>query len=130
MEKGPVIYGTRGCLKLARVFPHVIGGTIILDGGQHYSAVELFASEGPSELKERWFPRDIKDAFALEHLDFLRSIETGEPMETNGDEGVRDLTCCYATLESSTLNHPVKVADVASGEVHAYQREIDEHYRL
>jgi hypothetical protein len=130
MEEGPVIYGTKGCLKLVRVFPHVAGGTVILDGGQRYSAIELFASHAPAELKERWFPRGIKDGFGLENLDFLRSIETGKPMETSGDEGLRDLVCAYAILESATLNRPVKVADVASGKVHAYQREIDEHYGL
>jgi hypothetical protein len=51
-------------------------------------------------------------------------------MEVSGEEGLRDLACSYAVLESATLNRPVRVADVLSGEVEAYQREINEHYRL
>jgi 1,5-anhydro-D-fructose reductase (1,5-anhydro-D-mannitol-forming) len=129
MGEGPVIYGTKGCLKLIRVFPHVVDGTVILDGGHRSSAVERFG-DAPAELKERWFPRGIKDGFALEALDFLRSIETGTPMESSGDEGLRDLTCAFAILESATVNRPVRIADVTLGQVRAYQREIDEHYGL
>lgn len=121
MKDGPVIYGTKGCLK---------GGEVILDGGERYVGKDLFAREAPTELVERWFPRGVKDGFALELLDFMRSVESGKPMETDGEEGTRDLACSYAVLESATLNRPVKVADVLSGEVDAYQREINEHYGL
>ena len=130
MEQGPVIYGTRGCLKLKRVFPHVVGGTAILDDGGRYSAVDLLARQSPPELRARWFPEGIKNGFGLEALDFFRAIETGRPMETNGEEALRDLACAFGILESATINRPVKVADVLSGQVRVYQREIDEHYGL
>jgi len=130
MERGPVIYGTTGCLKLVREFPHIVDGTIIGDDGARESAVDLFNRDAPANLKERWFPRGIKDGFGLEALDFLRSIESGRPMETHGEEGLRDLACAFSILESATLKRPVKVAEVASGEIRTYQRSIDEHYRL
>jgi predicted dehydrogenase len=119
LPDSPVIYGSKGCLK---------GTTVVLDGGQRLSAADLFAERAEAALKERWFPRGLKDGFGLELLDFLRSIETGRPMETDGVEGVRDLACAYSLLESATLRQPVRVADVLSGAVHAYQEEIDAHY--
>ena len=118
---GPVIYGSKGCLK---------GTEVVLDGGQRLAGPDLFAQRADPALKERWFPHGIDDGFGLELLDFLRSIETGRPMETDGGEGVRDLACSYALLESATLNRPVQVADVLSGAVHTYQADIDAHYGL
>jgi predicted dehydrogenase len=116
-----VIYGTKGCLK---------GGEAILDGGQRISAQEFFGERAPAGLKERWFPCELRDSRALEQLDFLRAVESGRPMETDGQEGVRDLGCAFAVLESSAANRPIKVADVLNGKVSAYQLGIDEHYRL
>ncbi len=121
IEQGAAIYGTKGCIK---------GDEIILDGGQRASFRDLFAEQAPTELKESWFPRGIRNHYALEQLDFLRSIESGRPMETDGEEGVRDLGCAFGVLESATVNRPVKVAEVLSGEIDAYQREINEHYGL
>ena len=116
-----MIYGSKGCLK---------GTEVVLDGGQRLAGPDLFAQRADPALKERWFPHGIDDGFGLELLDFLRSIETGRPMETDGGEGVRDLACSYALLESATLNRPVRVADVLSGAVHTYQADIDAHYGL
>jgi predicted dehydrogenase len=130
MGDGPVIYGSKGCLKLKRVFPHVVGGTAVLDGGQRISLTEYFESNAPAELKERWFPRGLSDGFGLEQLDWLRSIETKQPMETDGREGLHDIACCYATLESAALNRPVSPAQVESGAAYSYARDIDEHYEL
>ena len=121
MRDGAAIYGSLGVLK---------GGEIVLDGGARYTIKGLFEEKAPADLKERWFPSGVKDAFGLEDLDWLRSIESGQPMECDGGEAVRDLACSYAILESARLNRPVKVADVLSGAVDGYQREIDQHYGL
>jgi hypothetical protein len=51
-------------------------------------------------------------------------------METDGEEGMRDLACAFAVLESAVLNRPVRIADVRSGEVETYQRPINEHHGL
>lgn len=121
IQESPAIYGTRGCIK---------GQTVVMDGGERLSGPGLFAQGAPAGPRERWFPDGIKDGFALELLDFLRSVESGNPMETDGDEGLRDLACSFAVLESATLGRPVRVEDVLSGSVDAYQREIDAHYGL
>ena len=101
MRDGAVIYGTKGCLKANQV---------ILDDGQRLAVKALFDHDAPAALKELWFPRGIKDSFGLEMLDFLRSIDTSEPTDTSGEEGLRDLCCSLAVLESSVLRRPVKVA--------------------
>jgi predicted dehydrogenase len=121
LEGGAVVYGTLGCLK---------GGELVLDDGQRRSTRELFAEEAEPALKEKWFPREVRDSFALELLAFLRAIGGKEAIETSGEEGVRDLACAYAILESSALGRPVKVAEVLSGQVDAYQGEINAHYEL
>lgn len=121
LEGGAAIYGTDGCLK---------GDTIFLDDGSSITAREVYDDEAPGELNDRWFPRGITDAYALEQLDFLRSIQNGTPMETDAEEGLRDLACCFALLESAHANEPVKVADVLSGKVDAYQQPINDHYGL
>jgi 1,5-anhydro-D-fructose reductase (1,5-anhydro-D-mannitol-forming) len=121
MRDGAALYGAKGVLK---------GGELVHDGGERAKLADLFERDASVELRERWFPRGIKEYFALELLDWLRSIETGRPMEASGEEGLRDLACSYAVLESATLNRPVRVADVLSGEAEAYQRAINEHYRL
>ena len=121
MRDGPVIYGTKGCLKC---------GQAILDDGRRISGEDLFEREAPDEVKARWFPSDVQDAFGLEWFDFLRAIERGTPMDTSGEEGLGDLACSLAVLESSTARRPVSVPDVLEGRVNAYQREIDEHYEL
>src|SRR5581483_8402190 len=82
VKGGLAIYGTRGVIK---------GPELLLDGGERFVGSDLFAREASSERKERWFPRGIRDGFALELLDFLQAIERGGRMETDGDEGVRDL---------------------------------------
>ena len=121
MKDGAALYGAKGVIK---------GGELVRDGGERASLADLFEREASDAVKERFFPLGLRDGFGLELHDWLRSIRTGRPMEVSGEEGLRDLACSYAVLESATLNRPVKVADVLSGRVAEYQREIDEHYRL
>jgi 1,5-anhydro-D-fructose reductase (1,5-anhydro-D-mannitol-forming) len=125
ISPSPIIYGTKGVLK---------GTEVVLDGGRRADAGALFRQEAGPELVERWFPGgirgDLREPFALQLLDFLRAVETGKPMETDGAEGLRALACSFAVLESSAANRPIRVKDVLTGKVDRYQREIDEHYRL
>ncbi len=115
------IYGSKGCIK---------GNQLILDDGTKADVVELFEKNADPSLKEQFFPMGITDGFALETLSFLNAIGHGTPSETDGKEGLRDLAASFAILESAELNLPVKVDDVESGAIAAYQKEIDEHYCL
>jgi hypothetical protein len=63
-------------------------------------------------------------------LDFVHAIQSGQPMEASGDEGVLDLATAYAVLESAAINRPVTVDEVLAGTANVYQAEIDAHYGL
>jgi predicted dehydrogenase len=121
MRDGAVVYGTSGCIK---------GGDVVRDDGERIVGEALFDREAPPGLKERWFSRGIQDNFGLEWLDFLQAIEGRREMDASGEEGLRDLSCSLAVLESSSARRPVRFADVFAGRVEAYQREINEHYGL
>lgn len=118
---GVTLYGSRGCLK---------GPHLIRDDGTREDVRDIFEREATPEERERYFPLGVTDAFGLAYLDWLRAIRSGTQPETDGREGVRDLATAFAIMESATARRPIDVADVLSGKVDAYQREINEHYGL
>ncbi|RJS74748.1 gfo/Idh/MocA family oxidoreductase [Candidatus Bathyarchaeota archaeon] len=115
------IYGTKGCIK---------AGLVVLDDGAKFKVEELFEEKAPRRVKERFFPYGIRDAMALETLEFLRAIREGREMETSGREGLRDLAASYALIESSLADAAVKVDDVESGRISSYEEEINKHYGI
>ncbi|MEZ4714541.1 MAG: hypothetical protein R2851_00370 [Caldilineaceae bacterium] len=48
--------------------------------------------------------------------------------ETSGREGLYDLACAFAMLESSQAGRRVTLEEVLDGRVDRYQAEIDAHY--
>lgn len=121
LEPGPVVYGSAGSIK---------GDAVVGDGGPLGRAGDLLATGAGPELRESFFPAGLRDPFALELLDFIRSVDAGTDSEVSATEGLADLASAYAILESATAGTPVSVADVASGAVSLYQEEIDAHYDL
>jgi predicted dehydrogenase len=119
--KGSVVYGSQGSLQ---------GEEVTLDSGFRGSAVDIYARGAGASSIQKQFPEGLRDAFALEMLDFVRSIQTSTPMQASGDEGLLDLATAFTVLESATLNRPVTVDDVLNGDVASYQSEIDAHYGL
>jgi predicted dehydrogenase len=117
------VYGSRGCLK---------GTSFIRDDGSREDIADVFAREASPADRERIFPYGLRDPFALTYLDWLRSIQRsiqrgGQP-ETSGAECLRDLAAAFTIMESATAERPVRVDEVLSGAVDAYQQEINEHY--
>ncbi len=117
----PVFYGSEGCIK---------GGELIYGDGRREPLMERFEREMSTEERERFFPLGLTDPFAIQQLDWLRAIEQGHDPETSGREGLRDVACAFALLESATLGRRVTVEEVLSGAVAAYQADIDAHYHL
>jgi len=115
------VYGTKGCIK---------GNMMIMNNGRKIELEPLFEIAADQKVKERFFPYGIKDPMALETLDFIRGIEEGRDMETNGLEGLKDLAAAFAMLESSLSKTPVKVADVESGKLSRYEEEINKYYKI
>jgi len=117
---GPILYGTRGCIK---------GEAVLLDGQPPTTLDGHFASHGAADT-ERLFPLGMSDAFGLLIGDWLRSIREGRPAETSGTEGLHDLAASFAIMEASEAGRSVRLTEVLDGSVDAYQRELDEHYGL
>ena len=117
---GPVLYGTKGCIK---------GETVLLDGQPPTTLDAYFSQHGAADA-ESLFPLGVSDAFGLLIGDWLRSIREGRPAETSGEEGLRDLAASFAIMEASESGRSVRLTDVLDGTVDAYQRELDEHYGL
>ena len=116
-----IVYGTEGCIK---------GNTLVHNDGKKADITELFEKNARKEVKEKFFPYGIKDALALETLEFLKAIKEGREMETSGREGLRDLAASYALIESSIAGKSIKVDDVESGKISHYEEEINKHYKI
>ncbi len=117
----PAFYGSEGCIK---------GGELIGPGGRRASLMETFRGQMNAAEREAFFPLGLEDPFALQQLDWLRAIEQGRDPETSGREGLLDLACAFALLESSQARREVTLGEVLDGSVDAYQAEINAHYGL
>jgi predicted dehydrogenase len=117
----PAFYGSEGCIK---------GTELVYDDGGRESLLDRFKAELTAENRDCFFPLGLTDPFALQQLDWLRSIQAGRDPETSGREGLRDLACAFAMLESSALGRRVTLDEVLTGNVTAYQEDIDVHYGL
>jgi predicted dehydrogenase len=92
-------------------------------------AARLFGGERPWTYDLDFATTDRK-ILALEYHELVRCIRAGARPEVDGEMGRRDVALVYALFESQLAGRPVTIAEVESGAVDAYQREIDEHLGL
>jgi predicted dehydrogenase len=83
-----------------------------------------------NEEKSNLFPLGATDGFSIEIFDFVRAIRTGQPVEMDGEAGLRAKALCIACYESATAGRAVKYDDVLNGDVSAYQDPIDAHWEI
>ncbi|MFC1526290.1 Gfo/Idh/MocA family protein [Candidatus Latescibacterota bacterium] len=62
---------------------------------------------------------------ALELYELGEAILNGRPLEVDGLEGLKDVAAVYAICESSVAGRAVTMSEVESGQLYAYQEEID-----
>jgi predicted dehydrogenase len=117
----PAFYGSEGAIK---------GGQLIGQDGRREPLIDYFEANMTAEEREHFFPLGLTDPYAIQQLDWLQAIDAGGDPETSGQEGLHDLACAFAMLESSALGRRVTLADILSGEVKTYQADIDAHYGL
>jgi predicted dehydrogenase len=117
----PVIYGSRGVLR---------GPRFVAPGGDPEALSAYAERTAPAAVREGWFPGGVRDTKALQFLDFLRAAERGADPEASGRQGLADLACAFAILESAVGGRAVSVGDVLEGRVYAYQEEIDAAHGL
>jgi predicted dehydrogenase len=119
-QSGPVLYGSRGCIK---------GEAVMLDGQPPTTLDDYYAQHGTADAA-MLFPRGVTDPFGLLIGDWLDGIREGRPAETSGVEGLHDLAASFAIMESSQAGRAVTLAEVLDGRVDAYQRDLDQQYGL
>ena len=119
--EGPVFYGSNG---------RVTGDTIQIDGEKAQSLSALYQANAPAEMQEKHFPLGLTNDFALSQLDWLRAIESGTQPECSGREGLRDLACAYAVVESDLAGRKVTIEEVETNQLRDYQTPIDERFGL
>jgi predicted dehydrogenase len=83
----------------------------------------------PAE-KEQLFPHDITNAVALGIYDFLDAVRNNREPEVTGWDGFTAQAICDAIYESAYCGQAVKVDNVISGKIEAYQADINEHWGL
>ncbi len=121
IRNAPAFFGSEGCIQ---------GGDLIDTRGNRVPLLDKFAQDLSAGERDYFFPLGLTDAYALQQLDWLRAVEAGAEAETSGREGLHDLACAFGILESAQLQRRVTLDEILSGEVAAYQAEINEHYGL
>jgi predicted dehydrogenase len=76
------------------------------------------------------FATTDRKLLAAEYGEFAACIRDGMPPEVDGRAGKRAVALVNALFESQVAGRPVTLAEIESGVVAEYQREIDEHYGL
>jgi predicted dehydrogenase len=122
LGNGPVFYGSKG---------RVTGDQIHLD---HQPAAlslsTLFSENATAERKAESFPHGLTDPFAITQHFWLQAIRDGRQPALDGREGLLDLACAYAILESNAAGRRVSIKEILSGELTIYQAPINRHFQL
>ena len=137
------IYGSKGCLELPGdrngrpIKLHLDGKTIaneeILDYAPDYRlspvAAHLFGGDRVWTY-DFAFPVTDSKILALEYHEFADCIANGRQPEVTGEVGRRDVALVNAMFESGVAGRPVTIEEIESVQVDAYQREIDQAFKL
>ncbi|MCL5997285.1 MAG: Gfo/Idh/MocA family oxidoreductase [Chloroflexi bacterium] len=128
-------YGSAGTMKaLGFAFhPFQGGGIATLADGTVISNEQIqadFMASLSEEEKARLFPYGSTDGFAIEAWDFVNAIRAERKPEMDGDDGLCAKALCECCYESAITGQPVKFDDVISGKIDAYQRPIDEFWKI
>lgn len=128
--------GSKGTIVEYDIFHPAAGahrGECQLLDGVTYSmerVVDVFRKSLSEEENERLFPYGITGGMPLELWDFIDAISTGRNVEIDAEEGLRSKAVSEALYESGKSGEVVKINDVISGKVNAYQRDIDDYWKL
>jgi len=91
---------------------------------------EMFLDDISQREKDRLFPHGQTDGMAIELWDFVDALAKGRDVEIDATEGLKSKAVSEAVYESGKSGKVVKVSDVVSGKVNAYQRDLDRYWKL
>jgi len=119
--KGPVFYGSKG---------RITGDQIHLDGGSESSLAEVYDQQAGEGQKTSDFPDGLADHFALTQHYWLDAVRHGKQPPLDGREGLLDLACAYALLESDLAGRRVTIDEIVTGSLEEYQNPINAHFGI
>ena len=91
---------------------------------------ELYLETLSQRKQDLLFPYGITGGVTLELWDFIDALSKGRPVEIDAEEGLRSKAISEAVYESGKSGQVVKVADVLSGKIDGYQRDVDRAWKL
>jgi predicted dehydrogenase len=91
---------------------------------------EMFLDTLSQRKKNQLFPHGATDGMAIELWDFIDALSIGRDVEIDAREGLNSKAVAEAIYESGKTGQVVKVRDVISGKVNAYQRDVDRMWKL
>ncbi len=91
---------------------------------------ELYLETLSQRKQDLLFPYGITGGVTLELWDFIDALSKGRPVEIDAEEGLRSKAISEAVYESGKSGQVVKVADVLSGKIDSYQRDVDRAWKL
>ena len=128
-------FGAKGSLqdKQKWMHPFQFGADLKREDGSEVAYEEIEAAYLASlsaRQSAALFPYGLGDGISNECWDFVEAIASGRVPEVDGLAGLRAKALCYAFYESNFAGKPIRPADVESGKVRAYQRDVDEYWGI
>jgi len=135
-----VYYGSKGSIYGDSNYPtspqlHTWDGTT----KDTQQLISEFLSATDKSVIQRYFPPELYPDPAnlsgdygviLEVYDFINAIRENRQPELDGWDGLKAQAIPMAFFESSTCGQAVKMEDIISGKIDAYQQEINDKWRI
>jgi len=125
---GPTLFGAGDVFYCSE--GRVSGPDVTRADGSTVNLARLYDEHCEPARKAKDFPLGLTDTFALTQYDWLDAVRHGRQPEVSGREGLADLACAYAVLESAQSGRHAEVNDVAAGRLCQCQAPIDERFRI
>lgn len=109
-------------------------GLLTQRDGTQFTFDELMPRYKDALSEEQWqflFPNELMNGFGYEIWEFIEAVRGNrDSVEVDAWDGLKSLAVCEAVYESAVSGEVVKVDDVISGKVDAYQAPINEHWGI
>jgi len=130
-----VFYGEKGSLhdRQKWMHPFQVGADLKTREGVETSYEDLnkqYLEALTAKQKAKLFPYDLSDGISNECHDFIEAVAEDKEPEIGGEKAMMAKAVCLAMYESQHIGRPVSIADVVSGKVNAYQKPVDEYWKI
>jgi predicted dehydrogenase len=130
-----VFYGDKGSFhdRQKWMHPFQLGADLKTRDGVEMTYEDLnkqYLEALTAKQKAQIFPYDLSDGISNECHDFIEAVAEDREPEIGGEKAMMAKAVCLAMYESAFAGKPVKIADVISGKVSAYQKPVDEYWKI